>query len=149
MNEELKKELQDIQSPLAEVAKHYYADSNDLPAHFFAGMEDRFIAQMQEKSTPREAQQFSMFSSHKLSYSIAAVSAFAILGLGIFTIVRSEAGSQLSQNKVKTFLEEDGDYIALDYTSPLNHKPELEKISDEEIKNYLCEVEGMNCTRVN
>lgn len=149
MNEELKKELEQLQSPLAEIDKHYFTQSNTMPDDFFSGMEDRFIAQMREKSTPREAQQISMFSGKKLSYSIAAVSAFAILGLGIFTIVRSEGANQLSQNEVKTFLEEDGDFLAVDNTALINPSPALDKISDEEIKNYLCEVEGMDCTQVN
>jgi hypothetical protein len=149
MNEELKRELQQLLPPLAELDKHFFAQSKDVPENFFRGMEDKFIAQIREKSTPRESQQFSIFSGKKFSYSLAAVSAFAILGLGIFTIVRSEDGSQLSQNEVKSFLEEDGDFLAVDNTAFINPSPELEKISDEEIKNYLCEVEGMDCTQVN
>ena len=149
MNEELKQELQKLQSPLAKMDKHYFAQSKDLPDNFFTGMEDKFIDQIREKSIPREGQQFSIFSGKRFSYSIAALSAFAILGLGIFTIVRADGGSQLSQNEVKTFIEEDGDFLAPENTATINPSPALEKISDEEIKSYLCEVEGMDCTQVN
>ena len=148
MNEELKKELQQLQSPLAEIDKHYFAQSKDLPDNFFTGMEDKFIAQMREKSTPREAQQFSIFSGKRFSYAIAAVSAFAILSLGILTIMKS-SGPQLSENDVKTFIEEEGDFLALEMPSKAEQAIKIKKLSDDEIKNYLCEVEGMDCGQLN
>ena len=48
MNNELKKELEDLISPLAGVDKHYYANQNDLPANYFEGMEDRFLLFLKE-----------------------------------------------------------------------------------------------------
>ena len=148
MNNELKKELEDLRSPLAGVDKHYYANQNDLPANYFEGMEDRFLLFLKEKETPREAKQISMFSTKRFSYSVAAVSAFAILSLGILTILKS-TGPQLSENDVKTYLEEEGDFLAVEMPTKDEEAKKLKKLSDSEIKDYLCEVEGMDCGHIN
>ena len=89
-----------------------------------------------------------MFSTKRFSYSVAAVSAFAILSLGILTILKS-TGSQLSENDVKTYLEEEGDFLAVEMPTKDEEAKKLKKLSDSEIKDYLCEVEGMDCGHIN
>jgi hypothetical protein len=149
MNEELKNELNELQSPLAEMDKHYFANQSEVPADYFSSMEDRFIQFIKENESPREAKQISIFDFKRITYSVAAVSAFAILGLGILTIMRSGSDTQLSENEVKTFLEEEGDFLALENSTLVEPYRKLEKLSDNEIKDYLCEVEGMDCGQVN
>jgi hypothetical protein len=148
MNNELKRELEEIKSPLAGMDKHYFANQNEVPANYFEGMEDRFFQLLREKETPREARQISMFSTKRFSYAVAAVSAFAILSLGILTIMKS-SGPQLSENDVKTYLEEEGDFLAVEMPTKAEQAKKIKKLSDDEIKNYLCEVEGMDCGQIN
>jgi hypothetical protein len=146
MKDDIKKELEELKSPLAAMDKHYFTNQNDVPANYFDGIEDRFFQLLKEKEKPREANQISIFQTKRISYSIAAVSAFAILGLGILTIMRS-SGPQLSDNEVKTYLEEEGDFLAVEKKTEQAKK--LKNLSDNEIKDYLCEVEGMDCAQIN
>lgn len=148
MNNELKKELEELKSPLAGVDKHYFANQIDIPANYFEGMEDRFFQLLRENEAPREARQVSIFSTNRLSYAVAAVSAFAILSLGILTIMKS-SGPQLSENDVKTYLEEEGDFLAVEMPTKEEQEKKIKKLSDSEIKDYLCEVEGMDCAQIN
>lgn len=148
MNNELKRELEEIKSPLAGMDKHYFANQNEVPANYFEGMEDRFFQLLRENEAPREARQISMFSTKRFSYAVAAVSAFAILSLGILTIMKS-SGPQLSENDVKTYLEEEGDFLAVEMPTKAEQAKKIKKLSDDEIKNYLCEVEGMDCGQIN
>jgi len=149
MNEELRNELKALKSPLAEMEKHYFADDKDIPKDYFTGMDDRFIQFMKKNESPRETISISFFNTKRISYALAAVSAFAILSLGILTIIKSNSHNQLSESDVKTFLEEEGDFLAMEHTAQTVPTKKLEKLSDDEIKNYLCEVEGMDCGLIN
>jgi hypothetical protein len=111
MNEELKIELNELQSPLAEMDKHYFANQSEVPADYFSSMEDRFIQFIKENESPREAKQISIFDFKRM--------------------------------------EEEGDFLALENSTLVEPYRKLEKLSDNEIKDYLCEVEGMDCGQVN
>jgi hypothetical protein len=148
MKDEIIKELEELKSPLAGMDKHYFANQNDVPTNYFEGMEDRFFQFLKENEAPREARQISMFNTKRFSYAVAAVSAFAILSLGILTVMKS-SGPQLSENDVKTYLEEEGDFLAVEMPAKVEQAKKMNKLSDDEIKNYLCEVEGMDCGQLN
>lgn len=145
MNHELKKELEELKSPLALMEKQYFAQPSELPKNYFEGMEDRFFERLKQEEVPREAKHITMFNNKRLSYAIAAVSAFAILSLGILTVMKSSE-PQLSENEVKTYLEEEGDFLAIEMPSKVE---QFNKLSESEIQDYLCEVEGMSCGHLN
>lgn len=149
MNNELKKELETLKSPLASIDKQFFGNGDAIPVGFFERQEDDFFQRIRTLETPREASRISIFSGKGLSYSIAAMASFAILGLGIFAVVRSYTAPSLSENEVKSYLEEEGDFLAMDNTATVEPNSKLKKISDVEIKDYLCEVEGMSCEHIN
>lgn len=148
MKDDIKIELEELKSPLVGIDKHYFANKNDVPVNYFKGMEDRFFNLLREKEVPKEAKQISIHTTKRFSYAVAAVSAFAILTLGIITIIQS-SGPQLSENDVKTYLEEEGDFLAVEMPTKIEERKKLKNLSDNEIKDYLCEVEGMNCAQFN
>lgn len=145
MNHELKKELEELKSPLANMEKQYFAQPSELPKNYFEGMEDRFFERLKQEEVPREAKHITMYNNKRFSYAIAAVSAFAILSLGILTVMKSSE-PQLSENEVKTYLEEEGDFLAIEMPSKVE---QFNKLSESEIQDYLCEVEGMSCGHLN
>lgn len=149
MNPELKAELKEIKSILAKLDKNYFADNSQVPPAYFDGMEDRFFNALKENNVPKESSSISIFNTKRFSYAIAAVAATAILSLSILTLIQSEKMPAISDNDVKTFLEEEGDFLALDQNTELGSMQKLKHLSNDEIKNYLCEVEGMDCEQIN
>lgn len=144
MNQDVKNELTELESILFTIDKLDTNSTEDIPSGYFESMEDRFFAKLNSDTTPKAAS-ISIFENKRIAYNLAAVLAFAILGLGLFSILKPQSKNQLSQNEVIHFLEEEGEI-----TTPLSDSNStLDKLSDEEIKKFLSEIEGMDVTNIN
>lgn len=148
MSTELNNELKELGSVLSQVEKTYFADNSQVPLGYFDGMEDRFLAKLKIDEAPREPRSISIFGSKRISYALAAVASFAILGIGLFTLVKQNNTYNLSQNEVVAFLEDEG--LLSHNANYANATPvNLDNISKEEAIKFLVEEEGMDVTNIN
>lgn len=148
MSTELNNELKELGSVLSQVEKTYFADNSQVPLGYFDGMEDRFLAKLKIEEAPREPRSISIFGSKRISYALAAVASFAILGIGLFTLVKQNNTYNLSQNEVVAFLEDEG--LLSHNANYANATPvNLDNISKEEAIKFLVEEEGMDVTNIN
>lgn len=149
MNVELIKELEERQSILSQLDKQYIAPTNEVPSGYFEGMEDAFFARLREDNAPQASKSINIWEKSKLSYSIAAVSIFAIVGLSIFSLLRNDNMNTLSQNEVESYLVEEDEMI-IDSTVKISSPDmKLNDLTNEEITKYLIENEDIDLTQIN
>jgi hypothetical protein len=151
MREEIKNELKEQQSILSQVDKHYFTSTNDVPNDYFEGIEDAFFAKLRANEQPRASQSINLWQKSKLSYSIAAVSIFAIVGFSIFNLVRPDKMNSLSQNEVESYLvDEDELSTDLNKNSKLSTQSTVNfnDLTNEEITKYLIENEDIDIQNI-
>ena len=145
MNIELRKELEEQQSTLGLIEKSYIVIGGDIPSDYFENMESRFFEKLKADAQPKEAVVISFWERTRVSYAVAAVCAIAVVGLGLFSILRNDNISTLSQNEVVKYLEEEDEWSPVDDKSAV---VDLNYLSKEEIKAYLIEDEGIDLTSI-
>jgi hypothetical protein len=149
MEKELKSELEQQGSFLGKLPKRFIGDSSNLPQDYFDKMEDRFFHALQENKP--KASSVSIWDRHKYSMPLAAILSFAVLGFGIIYMLNSSSDMKLSQNELQTYFaseEELEDVSLCDALCSQSHKHILDKISNEEIKNYFLETEGIDISKI-
>lgn len=147
MNTELKNELLNRKSILGSIDKQYIINEHEVPNGYFDQMEDKFFASLKkEVDIPRETKTISFWERTRVSYSIAAVSIFAIVGFGLFSLLRKDSINSLSQNEVVSYLE-DEDELSTEIPSSSNIN--INELTNEEIKKYLMENEGIDLNNMN
>jgi hypothetical protein len=149
MNIEIKNELIERQSTLSQLDKQYFAPTTDIPAGYFEGMEDAFFAKMREENAPKASTSINMWDKTRVNYAIAAVSVFAIVGVALFSIVRTDKVSSLSQNEVVNYLQEEDELTENMPPIKVDETVKIEELTNEEIKNYLLENEDIDITNIN
>lgn len=149
MRNEVLKELKEQHSFLEKMPKKFVGDGSMIPEGYFEKMEDRFFHKLHENQP--KASSISIWDRYKFSARIAAVSALALLGFGIFRIVQSSSDMKLSQNELQTYFaseEELEDLKLCDAACSQSHKHILDKISNEEIKSYFLETEDIDISKI-
>lgn len=150
MNIEIKNELIESQSILSQLDKKYFVPANEVPTDYFDKMEDRFFAKLNEENAPKATKTISIWEKTNFQYAVAAVSIFALVGISLFSILRSDNKmNSLSQNEVVNYLQDEGE---LSTDMPSIQKIESVNIDDltkEEIKNYLIENEDIDVNNIN
>lgn len=149
MEENVLNELEKQGSFLGKLPKQFIGDSSSIPQDYFEKMEDRFFHTLRENKP--KATSVSIWDRHKFSMRLAAIVSFAVLGFGIFSIVESSSEMKLSQNELQSYFasEEELDDVNLcDAACSQNHKHILDKISNEEIKIYFLETEGIDISKI-
>jgi len=148
MSTELNKELRERQSILGQIEKQYFVPNHEVPADYFANMEDAFFLKLKEEYMPKAAKSISFWEKTRVSYSIAAMTAFAILGFGMFSLLRKNDANNLSQNEVVKYLQEEDEIPTVELNtnkSILN----MNELTQEDIKKYLMENEGIDVSNIN
>jgi hypothetical protein len=152
MREEIKNELIEQQSILSQIDKSYFAPTSEVPNGYFEGMEDAFFAKLRANDQPKASQSISLWQKSKVSYSIAAVSIFAIIGFAMFNLFRTDNMNSLSQNEVESYLVEEEELTAVSDTNTKISTPstvKLNELTNEEITNYLLENEDIDIQNIN
>ncbi len=149
MKEDILNELERQGSFLGKLPKQFIGDSSSIPQDYFEKMEDRFFQALKENKP--KATSVSIWDRHKFSMRLAAIVSFAVIGFGIFSIVQSTSELQLSQNELQSYFaseEELEDANLCDAACSQNHKHILDNISNEEIKTYFLETEGIDISKI-
>lgn len=145
MEKNIINELKDQGSILAELPKKYYVNQNDIPSGYFEGMEDRLIAKIRMAQQPKTAS-ISIWERYSRAQRFAAAASVAVIGLSLYTLMRSNSESNFSQNEMKSYLISEGEYadpkIAADSTV------HIEDLSKEDIKRYILENEDIDINTI-
>lgn len=146
---ELKEELKNYP-----IVNQYHVElpKNEVPEGYFDKMEDRFFENLKLNEVTLEVTnpKASFWSRFSINQSIAAAVSLAIVGFMVFNIINPQnAGFQLSNNDIETYLEEQeatviGNPIAnFEISEHTKQKisDSLDKISETEIIKYINEIE--------
>jgi hypothetical protein len=126
--------------------------TNEVPEGYFEDMEDRFFENLRstEISIEPTKPKASFWSRFSINQSIAAVVSLAIVGFMVFNIINPQnAGFQLSDNDIETYLEEQEVTIIGNPLANFEIKEDakqkisdsLDKISETDIIQYIKEIE--------
>lgn len=160
MQDNIHNELNQLNSFLKDIPKTSFT-SKDIPAGYFDTMESRFFENL--KSVPKETSQKSIFSNFNRPRAVAAVVALMAISFFIFkNYISNNYNFQLSDNEIYSYLNEN--YEELDtnsidnkhsYASVINKESfsiindKFENISNDDIKKYLIEEEGLELNTIN
>jgi plasmid maintenance system killer protein len=148
MDKELMKELQEQGSILSKIPKRVIDINASVPEGYFENMESQFFAKL--KDNQPKTTSVSIWETYRVRYRIAAVGIFAIVGFGLFTLLRNNSEMTLSQNELKSYFAKEGeiDELNLCHDCGKTHKKILDNITDDEIKAYLLETEGVDINKI-
>ncbi len=148
MNKELLKELEEQNTLLAKMPKHFFKDTQSIPEGFFENFEENFFAKLKENK-PKQTS-IPIWQSINFKKSMAAVMTSAILGFGIFTILKNDSNDmKFSQNELKSYLQDEGELMDIESSdTTLSKEITLENISKEEIQEYFKEQEDLEINSI-
>lgn len=136
MNDELKNELKSLNSLLSDLPHREYGKT-ETPS--LDGWESKMLNLVKD-SAPREAKSVNMWDKMKAPLSVAAM---LVVALGFYFMnvynMNSNEIQALSYTEVADYLEEEE--LEIEAADSIES---IETLSDEEIMNYLQEIEGMD-----
>jgi hypothetical protein len=155
MNKDLKIELKEIHSFLDKIdIQKNNVNYKDVPEGYFDSMEDSFFANLQKESN---AKHISIFTKFHLSYAIASIVTFAFIGYFAYSILNKDTQKfNLSENEVHEYLQENYEEIEEEELLAMIKDTEIKKaindslnnVSENDIKSYLIEKEGVDLINI-
>lgn len=143
---EIISELEERNSVLSQIPKKYYADTASIPSGYFEGMEDRFFANISANQMPR-ATSVSIWQRISTPARVAAMLALTALGIVLFR--QLDSSENISNNELMSYLQDEGYTVETKkYSENEIKQNHLDKLSEDEICQYLNEVEGIDVCKI-